>query len=87
MGTKSKSSQWHLIVTLTLGITMPRGTDNATCHTQGLDTWHFYFLKKIKNKIKNKKKFKIVFKKNQKNHRLTRGTLTNGVSQLCLKGT
>jgi len=39
MGTKSKSSQWHLI--LTRGITMPRGTDNATCHTQGLDTWHF----------------------------------------------
>jgi len=27
------------------------------------------------------------FLKNQKNHRLTRGTLTNGVSQLCLKGT
>jgi len=44
MGTKSKSSQWHLIVTLTRGITMPRGTDNATCHTQGLDTWHFFLI-------------------------------------------
>jgi len=40
MGTKSKSSQWHLIVTLTRGITMPRGTDNATCHTW---TWHVAF--------------------------------------------
>jgi len=40
MGTKSKSSQWHLIVTLTHDITMPRGTDNVTCHTPGLDTWH-----------------------------------------------
>jgi len=39
-----------VIVTLTRGITMPRGTDNATCHTQGLDTWHFYLfiLKKLK---------------------------------------
>jgi len=37
----------YVIVTLTCGITMPRGTDNATCHTQGLDTWHIYlfFLK------------------------------------------
>ena len=43
MGTKSKSSQWHLIVTLTRGITMSRDTDNAMWHTQGLDTWHFYF--------------------------------------------
>jgi len=25
-------------MTLTRGITMPRGTDNATCHTQRLDT-------------------------------------------------
>jgi len=25
-------------VTLTRGITMPHGTDNATYHTQGLDT-------------------------------------------------
>jgi len=43
MGTKSKSSQWHMIVALTRGITMPRGTDNAMWHTQGLDTWHFKF--------------------------------------------
>jgi len=64
-------------VILTRGITMPRDTDNAMCHTQGLDTWHLYFFfQKIKKEIK----------KNQKNHRLTRGTLTNGVSQLCLKG-
>jgi len=28
-------------MTLTRDITMPRDTDNATCHTQGLDTWHF----------------------------------------------
>jgi len=41
MGTKSKSTQLHMIVTLARGITMSRGTDNATCHTQGLDTWHF----------------------------------------------
>ena len=47
MGTKSKSTQWHLIVILT------RGTENATCHTQGRDTWHFYyyFFKKFKKKI------------------------------------
>jgi len=32
-----------MIVTLTRGIAMSRGTDNATCHTHGLDTWHFYF--------------------------------------------
>jgi len=43
MGTKSKSTQRHLIVTLTCGIAMPRDTDNATCHTQGFDTWNFYF--------------------------------------------
>jgi len=35
MGTKSKSTQWHLIVILT------RGTNNATCHTR---TWHVAFL-------------------------------------------
>jgi len=30
------------------------GTDNATCHTQGLDTWYFYFFfQKIKKKLKN----------------------------------
>jgi len=41
MGTKSKSTTsdndtatWHCI-------TMPRGTDNATCHTHGHDKWHF----------------------------------------------
>jgi len=44
-------------VTLTRGIAMPRGTNNATCHTQGLDTWHFeFFLKKIKKKSKKFKK-------------------------------
>jgi len=43
-------------VTLTRGITMPRGTDNATCHTQGLDTWHFFILKKKLKKLKIKKK-------------------------------
>jgi len=44
-------------VTLTRGIAMPRGTDNATCHTQETDTWHFYFYfqKKLK-KIKKLKK-------------------------------
>jgi len=41
---------------------------------------------KIKKKIKKLKK-QILKKKIQKNHRLTRGTLTNGVSQLRLKGT
>jgi len=55
MGTKSKSTQWHLIVILTRGIAMPRDTNNATCHTQRLDTWHFF--QKIKKKIKNFKKF------------------------------
>jgi len=29
-------------MTLTRGIAVPHGTDNATCHTQGPDTWHFY---------------------------------------------
>jgi len=76
MGTKSKSTKWHLIVILTCGIAMPRGTNDATCHTQGLDMWHSFFKKNLKK-----------LKKNQKNNRLTRGTLTNGVSQLCLKGT
>jgi len=48
MGTKSKSTQWNLIVILT------RGTDNATCHTQGLDMWPFYFIfQKLKKKLKN----------------------------------
>jgi len=39
---------------------MPRVTDNATCHTQGLDTWHFYYFLKLKKfkKIKNLKKNK-----------------------------
>ena len=42
-------------MTLTRGIAMPRGTDNAMCHTQGLDTWHFYlFFSKIKNKKKTR---------------------------------
>jgi len=30
-------------VILTRDIAMPCGTDNAMCHTQGPDTWHFYF--------------------------------------------
>jgi len=62
---------------------MPRVTH--TCHTQELDTWHFLFLfsKNFKKIIKNLKKIK----KNQKNHILTRDTLTNGVSQLCLNET
>jgi len=44
-------------MTLTRGIAMSRGTDNATCHTQRPDTWHFFFkkLKKLK-KIKKIKK-------------------------------
>jgi len=47
-----------------VALTMPRGTDNATCHTQGLDTWHFYFfLKKI---LKIKKKLKFFLKKIEK---------------------
>jgi len=50
---------------------MPRVTHRDL--TRGI----FNFLKKKLKKIK----------KNQKNHRLTRGTLTNGVSQLYLKGT
>jgi len=52
MGIKSKSTQWHLIVILT------RGTDNATCHTQGLDMWPFF--------SKNLKKFKKFKKKSKK---------------------
>jgi len=34
MGTKSKSTQSHMRMTLTRGNAMPRGTDNATCYTQ-----------------------------------------------------
>jgi len=58
MRTKSKSTQWHLIVILTRGIAMSRDTNNATCHTQDLETWHFYFLffKKLKKKLKKIKK-------------------------------
>jgi len=41
-------------------------------------TFLFLFSQKIK---------RINFFSKKKNHRLTRGTLTNGVSQLCLKGT
>jgi len=37
-------------------ITMPRSTDNVTCHTQRLDTWHFIYLFIFKlKKIKIKK--------------------------------
>jgi len=44
-------------VRLTRGIAMSRGTDNVMCHTQGLDTWHFYFIfKKLKKKLKKIKK-------------------------------
>jgi len=52
-------------VTLTLGIAMPRGTDNATCHTQGSDTWHFYFF------FKKFKKIKKILKKSKKNQKTT----------------
>jgi len=71
------------------GIAMPRGINNATCHTQELNTWHFLFLfqKNLKKFKKNLKKIFKKFLKNKKNQRLTRGTLTNDVSQLCLKGT
>jgi len=47
-------------------MTLTRDIDNVTCHTQGLDTWHFYFyFQKIKKKLKE-------IKKNKKNQ--TRGT-------------
>jgi len=56
---------------------------NATwhwqCHVSHRDLTRDIFIYFFKKKL-------IFFKKNQKNHRLTRGTLTNGVSQLCLKG-
>jgi len=54
MGTKSKSTQWHLIVTLTHGITMPRVTHRDL--TRGI----FIFFKKIK---KLKKKLEFFLKK------------------------
>jgi len=39
-------------VTLTHDITMPRGTNNTMCHTQGPDTWYFYlFFSKKKKQI------------------------------------
>jgi len=41
MGTKLKSTQWHLIVTLTRDIVMPCGTTMPRV-TQG--TWHVAFL-------------------------------------------
>jgi len=31
-----KSRQSHLVVTLTRGIILPRGIDNATCHTKDM---------------------------------------------------
>jgi len=33
MRIKSKSTQCHMIMTLTRGIAIPRGTNNATCYT------------------------------------------------------
>ena len=59
-------------MTLARGIAMPRGPDNATCHTQGPDTRHLFFFSKNLKKLKN--------------HRLTRGTLTNDIIQLVGKG-
>jgi len=59
-------------------------------HVTHRDLTHGIFFKKLKKKLKILKNFKNNFKKIKKklkNHRLTRGTLTNGVSQLCLKGT
>jgi len=54
-----------MIVTLTRDIAMSRGTHNATCYTQGLDMWHFYFFfQKFK---KNLKFFKKIKKKPQTN--------------------
>jgi len=51
METKSRSTEWHLVVTLTRGIAMPRVTHrNLTC-----DIFIFIFQKNIKNKIKNSK--------------------------------
>jgi len=43
-------------VTLTRDIVMPCGTDNATYHTEGLDTWHFFFFKNFLKKFKKKSK-------------------------------
>jgi len=36
-------------------MTYDSDTDNATCHTQGLDTWNFFilFFKKLKDFKKN----------------------------------
>jgi len=47
--TKLKSTQWHLILTLTLGIALPRGTDNVMCHTRNLtcDIFNFFFFKNL----------------------------------------
>jgi len=64
-----------MIMTLTRSIAMPRDTDNATCHKIDLTRGIFNFFSKNLKKIK------------KKNHRLTRGTLTNDVSQLRLQGT
>jgi len=43
-------------MTLTSGIKMPRGTNNATCHTHGPDTWHLDFFQIILKKFKKLKK-------------------------------
>jgi len=62
---------------------MPRVTHRDL--TRGI--FIFIFSKNLKIVKKNqKKKIKMKIKKS-KNHRLTRGTLTNDVSQLRLKGT
>jgi len=71
-----------MIVTLTRGIAMPRDTNNATCHTQGPDKWHFIFFKKSKKIKKNQKN-----KKNKKNPQTNTWYVINDVSQLRLKDT
>jgi len=48
MGTKLKSTQWHLTLILTCGIALRSDIDNATCHTKDLthDIFINFFCKK-----------------------------------------
>jgi len=50
MGTKLKSTQWYMMLTLTRDITMPCGMDSATVTPEIWHIAYFYFFLKLKKK-------------------------------------